>query len=143
MGLKSDTQNLADIRTRTFAFIIDVAVIGLSRMAIEALNIPDLSISETGSLLVDGILSIMLIFIYLCILPLYFEGSTLGKLAMGIRIVPTDGHPLTIWRLFLRNWIGYMMSGIPAGVGFFWAVHNENRQTWHDIVNNTVVVKRE
>lgn len=84
---------------------------------------------------------ILVLFAYLCVLPLVLNGATPGKFAMDIRIVKTDGRPLGIWGLFLRNWIGYMASTFPAGLGFAWAFGNAHQQTLHDLGVNTIVVK--
>lgn len=138
-----NVQKIADLNLRVIAYIIDLAVIGLVRAILEALNIPHIALSENSFLITHNIFLLALMFLYLCVLPVFLSGRTLGKLAMGIRIVTVDGSPLTVGRLFLRNWVGYIVSGIPVGIGFLWALTNENRQTWHDILAETVVVRDE
>jgi uncharacterized RDD family membrane protein YckC len=137
----ANTQELADLRTRALAFIIDFVVIGVLYMIIEILNIPDIPINTKSWLQLDGILYLTTIFTYLCVLPFIFNGSTMGKSLMGIRVTTTDGQPLTIWRLFLRNWPGYLMSFLPLGLGFIVSLKNEKFQTWHDKATNTIVIR--
>ena len=58
-------------------------------------------------------------------------GQTPGKLLMGVRIARINGQPLTIRRALLR-YVGYWLSAIPLGLGFFWVLVDDRRQCWHD-----------
>jgi uncharacterized RDD family membrane protein YckC len=74
----------------------------------------------------------------------YFEGSaagqTLGKRAMGIRVIDFDnGGPIGYGRAFVR-WIGRIVSAIPCGLGYFWMLWDKQKQTWHDKFAKAVVV---
>jgi uncharacterized RDD family membrane protein YckC len=132
---------LAPISMRAVAFGVDMMIGALLRSITQALPLPDIPIGENGTLLTDGILLIVLSFLYFCVLPLYLGGRTPGKLLLGIRIMSLTEKPLTIRRLFVRNWLGYIGSGLLIGIGFFWATVSSQRQTWHDIIAETVVVK--
>lgn len=118
------SQPLANLNTRTLAFGMDVFLIALMR-----------------ELIAEGVVTLMLLFLYICVVPLMLNGRTVGKVMFGLRIVSINEKPLTIRRLFIRNWLGYMASGFLMGAGFLWAFRHENQQTWHDLVANTVVVK--
>jgi uncharacterized RDD family membrane protein YckC len=74
----------------------------------------------------------------------YFEGSaagqTLGKRALGIRVIDfSTGGPIGYGRAFIR-WIGKLVSAIPCGLGYFWMLWDKQKQTWHDKFANSVVV---
>ena len=75
----------------------------------------------------------------------YFEGSsgqTLGKQAANIRVVDDQsGAPIGYGRAFLR-WIGRIISTIPILLGYFWMLWDPNKQTWHDKIANSVVVRQ-
>lgn len=66
-------------------------------------------------------------------------GQTPGKLLMGVRIARINGQPLTIRRALLR-YVGYWLSAIPLGLGFFWVLVDDRRQCWHDKLAGTYVV---
>lgn len=68
------------------------------------------------------------------------HGQTPGKAIMGIRIIKADGTPLNDVEAILR-YIGYHISGFFFGLGYLWAFWDPNRQTWHDKIVNTYVVK--
>ena len=77
--------------------------------------------------------------------PLYFTilfattGQTVGMYVLGLRVVRTDGAPMTVWRGFLR-WLGYFVSALPFGLGFFWIFVNDQRRGFHDLITDTSVV---
>jgi uncharacterized RDD family membrane protein YckC len=74
----------------------------------------------------------------------YFEGlsgQTLGKRATGIRVVDiATGEPIGYTRAFLR-YVGRIVSTIPIFLGYFWMLWDANKQTWHDKIANSVVVR--
>lgn len=74
----------------------------------------------------------------------YFEGSpagqTLGKKALGIRVIDfSTGGPIGHGRAFLR-YIGRILSSIPIGLGFLWMLWDREKQTWEDKLATAVVV---
>ena len=74
----------------------------------------------------------------------YFEGGptgqTLGKRALGIRVIDFGGGgSIGYGRAFIR-WIGRIVSAIPIFLGYFWMLWDSERQTWHDKFANAVVV---
>lgn len=73
----------------------------------------------------------------------YFEGSTgqtLGKKALGIRVVSLEGGgSIGYGRAFIR-YIGRIVSAIPLLLGYFWMLWDKEKQTWHDKFAGSVVV---
>jgi uncharacterized RDD family membrane protein YckC len=75
---------------------------------------------------------------------IYFEGSpsgqTLGKRALGIRVIDySTGGPLGYGKAFLR-YIGRIVSGAVCALGYLWMLWDKEKQTWHDKIAGTVVV---
>ena len=74
----------------------------------------------------------------------YFEGGptgqTLGKRAVGIRVVDFNtGGPIGHGRAFLRL-IGRYVSGLVCYLGYLWMLWDKEKQCWHDKMANDVVV---
>jgi len=73
----------------------------------------------------------------------YFEGSsgqTLGKRALGIKVVDiSGGGSIGYGRAFIR-WIGRIVSSIPLFLGYFWMLWDKEKQTWHDKFAKSIVV---
>jgi uncharacterized RDD family membrane protein YckC len=74
----------------------------------------------------------------------YFEGGakgqTLGKMALGIRVIDfSTGGPIGYGRGLLR-YIGRIASSIVCLLGYLWMLWDKEKQTWHDKIATTVVV---
>ena len=68
--------------------------------------------------------------------------ATPGKLVLGLSIVDaeTGGTP-TMGRFTLR-YVGYLVSALPLGLGYLWAIWDKRKQGWHDKMAGTLVVRR-
>jgi uncharacterized RDD family membrane protein YckC len=85
--------------------------------------------------------------VYLLISGTYFtlleggpRGQTLGKMALGIRVIdfPRDG-PIGYERALIR-YLGRIVSLIPLYLGYLWMLWDTEKQTWHDKMAGAVVV---
>jgi uncharacterized RDD family membrane protein YckC len=70
------------------------------------------------------------------------NGQTPGKMLMNIRVVKTDGSPITDMDAILR-YVGYYINSAVLMLGWIWALADSNHQGWHDKIANTYVVKAE
>ena len=72
-------------------------------------------------------------------------GQTIGKMATGIRVVPADPDAGATDRVPLGQAIvraaGYLVSVLPAGLGFLPALFGPERRALHDRLADTRVVK--
>jgi uncharacterized RDD family membrane protein YckC len=74
----------------------------------------------------------------------YFEGGptgqTLGKQALGIRVIDfTTGGPIGYGRAFIR-YIGRIVSAVVIYIGYLWMLWDPEKQCWHDKFAGDVVV---
>jgi uncharacterized RDD family membrane protein YckC len=74
----------------------------------------------------------------------YLEGSpsgqTIGKRAVGIRVIDYNtGGPIGYGRAVLR-YFGRIVSTIPCLLGYFWMLWDGEKQCWHDKFASDVVV---
>jgi len=69
-------------------------------------------------------------------------GQTVGKIIMGIRLVASDGTPVSAGIAFLR-WVAVILSLLPFGAGFLWIAVSRKRLAWHDMVAGTMVISAE
>lgn len=70
----------------------------------------------------------------------YKFGGTFGKLIAGIRVTDESGKNLTFKQSLFRYFIGYPVSGLLFGLGFYWIVRDPNKQGWHDQLTGSYVV---
>lgn len=80
-------------------------------------------------------------FLYYILMEQYAGGQTLGKKAVGIRVIRLDGRPLTIvdsaLRVFLLFFEGFISTGTLA---ILFAGTSKRRQRLGDLASDTVVV---
>jgi uncharacterized RDD family membrane protein YckC len=67
-------------------------------------------------------------------------GQTFGSKVTGVRVVGIDGSPLSIGAALARV-LGAYVSGLLLGIGYLWMLWDENKQTLHDKMAGSVVVK--
>ena len=86
----------------------------------------------------------ILIFQYLA--PALYEiimigrfGATLGKMAMGVKVVSPDGQPISYGRSTGR-YFGKMLSGIILGIGYLMAFWDPEKRALHDRICHTRVI---
>jgi uncharacterized RDD family membrane protein YckC len=67
--------------------------------------------------------------------------ATPGKLALGLRIVDAETGGLPPLGRLVTRYVGYILSAIPLCLGYLWMLWDPRRQTWHDKLAATLVVR--
>lgn len=72
------------------------------------------------------------------------SGGTIGKRALGMRVVRgSDGSRLSFGRATGRFFAKIFLTGlIPFGIGYMMAGFTERKRALHDMIADTVVIKR-
>jgi uncharacterized RDD family membrane protein YckC len=69
-----------------------------------------------------------------------WKGTTIGGLVFGLKIVRTDGRPINFAVAAVRG-LAAFLSAAALFLGFFWAGWTREKQSWHDKIAGTVMVK--
>jgi uncharacterized RDD family membrane protein YckC len=69
-----------------------------------------------------------------------YQGSV-GKIALGIKVVDLNGNRVSFGTAFIRS-IGKILSGAIMYIGFLMAAFTEKKQGLHDMIASTLVVKK-
>lgn len=69
-----------------------------------------------------------------------WKGTTVGGIICQLRVVRTDGQPLRFVDALVRGLSG-IFSLMVLGLGFLWILKDPDRQSWHDRIAGTYVVK--
>jgi uncharacterized RDD family membrane protein YckC len=69
-----------------------------------------------------------------------WKGTTLGGIICSLRIVRTARAPLRPIDAVVRG-LSAIFSAVSIGIGYLWMLHDPERQTWHDKIAGTIVVK--
>jgi len=120
------TLQYADFWSRFAAALIDAVV----------LIIPS-AVLGVGTRYLGGV---VVTFLYHWLVVAYWNGQTLGKRALNIRITRPDGSPVDSGVAAARSGMR-IVSGIPLLLGFLWAAWDPEKRTWHDMVADTRVFR--
>ncbi len=77
---------------------------------------------------------------YFVILTVVY-GQTLGKMALGIKVVSQDGSPNTWGAILLRETIGKFLSAILLLIGYLMIAFDGRKRALHDRIAETYVVR--
>lgn len=129
-----DNYNRAGFWRRLGANILDGLIMGIP------LAILSFIISGKGDSAFTNIVS----FLYSLLIPVFWNGYTIGKKICGIQIRRQDGRPPGIGTMLMRNVVGGLVYGITLGiaaiVSAFMVGMREDKRAIHDFIAGTVVV---
>ena len=140
----------ASFGQRLGAYLLDVLIIGVP-FAILATILAVAVAPDEGTGDVDGgaagilvllyVLGFIGLWAYYVLLEGGPTGQTIGKKAVGIRVVSMQtGGPIGYGKAFIRTLIRTFISGNVCLLGFLWMLWDSEKQTWHDKISDSVVV---
>jgi uncharacterized RDD family membrane protein YckC len=77
---------------------------------------------------------------YATLCSYYLGGATLGKKALGLRVVDETGNVADLGKLALRYSVGYFISAFILAIGFIMVAFDQQKQGLHDKIFKTYVV---
>jgi uncharacterized RDD family membrane protein YckC len=86
--------------------------------------------------------SLVFLVLYFGLFTYWDHGRTPGKRLMKIRVVSLAHDHLSLWHSIERA-LGYGASALELGFGFLQYFIHPNRQTVHDRIAETIVIKEE
>ena len=134
--------NLSSFKNRAFAFLIDYALILAIIMAIT--YIPDvLSLSLTLDLLAGKFSQVLfstigLLWLYSTLLE-GFNGQSIGKRILGLKVVRTDGKKMSYEHSAVRNF-GKVLPVLPFDLFEGWQMKNSTYIRYFDKFAGTTVI---
>ncbi|MCD6338182.1 MAG: RDD family protein [Verrucomicrobia bacterium] len=69
-----------------------------------------------------------------------WRGTTIGGIVCNLKVVRTDGRRVDAATALVRALAG-IFSALPFFLGFFWVGWTRERQSWHDKIAGTVIVR--
>jgi len=69
-----------------------------------------------------------------------WKGTTIGGIICRLKVVRLDGSPLDFGVSLVRS-LAAFFSAIALCLGFFWVGWTRARQSWHDMIAGTVIVR--
>ncbi|MEF3191864.1 MAG: RDD family protein [Campylobacterales bacterium] len=132
---------LASVGQRAFAFVVDELLVTLIVMAAywdylsHAQGIEEMIAAVNSTLFFVMALKVAY---HTLFIALY--GATLGKMATRIVVVDQEMLSRPDWVAALRRASMRLVSEMLFWLGFFWALVDPLRQSWHDKFGQTLVI---
>jgi uncharacterized RDD family membrane protein YckC len=95
--------------------------------------------NDTGQT-IGGLLGIVIAWLYFAFQESSAAGATLGKRALGLRVLRGDGMRLSFGRATGR-FFAKIISGVILLIGFIMAGFTERKRALHDMIADTVVIR--
>lgn len=132
---------LADLRDRAVAFMIDLVVIFLAIMVLSLIGFAGFGFQDTAAD-VFGILLLCVFLFYSLVLEVFNNGQSVGKMAMKIQVIKTIGGQAT-FADYTARWVFRMIDIYFSlgGVASILVASSAKAQRIGDIVANTAVIK--
>jgi uncharacterized RDD family membrane protein YckC len=139
------SNELAGLGQRLIALIIDGIILGIIGFIVNLL--PGMTTTQvigeqtiTTSTGLGSIITFIIGIAYYAILFNMWNGQTVGKKLLGIRVVKVDGSPVTAVTAIIR-YIGYAINTFILMLGWILAIFDSKHQGVHDKLAGTIVVK--
>lgn len=129
--------NYASFWQRFAAVFIDGIIFGIINWLLSTFLTQ--ALGNAGSLMGSGMSLIAMILYY--VVYQAQAGQTLGKKALGIKVVDEQGKTPSVVTFFLREIIGKLVSGIILGIGYLMMLWDGRKQTLHDKIAGTFVIR--
>ncbi len=68
------------------------------------------------------------------------KGTTIGGIICGLKLVRLDDRPVD-WGVAIVRGLSAFLSLAVAGIGFIWVAFDDEKQSWHDKIAGTTIVK--
>ncbi|MEI2725073.1 MAG: RDD family protein [Verrucomicrobiota bacterium] len=69
-----------------------------------------------------------------------WKGTTVGGVVLNLKVVRLDDRPVTFAVALVRG-LASVLSVIVLFLGFLWMIWDRDKQTWHDKIAGTVVIR--
>lgn len=139
----SNNLQLASMRSRAFAFVIDDLLVTAIIMIIFWESIVALSSDMEAMMFLmktDLVMPLIALKVTYHTFFVWYYGATVGKIIAKIRVIDVNSWGrVSLFSSFLRS-IGRIFSEMFFYAGFLIGFFNEGRKTFHDITGKTLVV---
>ncbi len=131
---------LASPGKRVGAFFADLLLPGSALLLFFAIA-PRGAATDAGAGIGSFLGSLLLLAYIIWAFVLFARGTTPGKKLLGMRVVKEDGRNANFFTMFIREWVGKLISGLILLLGFLWILIDRDNQGWHDKLMSTYVVE--
>ena len=132
--------DVAGVGSRTIALIVDTFLQGLVLLPVLFVSLGD-GLGGPGEAVVIGIIIFVLLWLYFPAFEWLWRGQTPGKRFQGIRVVRTDGQPVGLAPVLVRNLIRVVDVTLLPFLAVISMVITRRSQRLGDLAAGTMVVR--
>ncbi|WP_082305629.1 MULTISPECIES: RDD family protein [unclassified Pseudoalteromonas] len=138
------TVELTSFTRRFAAIIIDSILLSLILAVFFAVFYGDSDwLANQNEWSFNGIVYNELLPLLLVVMFWVHKAATPGKMLLNAKVVDAKtGNNLSIGQSIIR-YVGYIISAIPFGLGFIWALFDEKKRGWHDMLAGSMVIRND
>ena len=100
------------------------------------------SIIANGSLFFGFVVGLSALWLYFAGFESSPQQSTLSGRVLGTKVTDIQGEPLNFTRATSRHFAMYLSALTPIAIGYLMAFWTKRRQTLHDYVSSTLVLRK-
>ena len=93
-----------------------------------------------GGILTLAFLALLASWLYFALMQSSSRQATLGQLALGLRVTDLEGRRISFGRASGRQF-ATVLTGLTFGIGYLTVLFKTRKQTLHDLVAGTLVVR--
>jgi uncharacterized RDD family membrane protein YckC len=123
-----------------FDYVLLIAAPVICFMIASSSGVSGVKLFKQEAITIGWLIALIILLINFVVLPMII-GQTLGKAAMGLRVVQKNGTNLTVTSALIRHLIGYPLTLLTAGIGYLLVIFDSKNRALHDYLAGTVVVQ--
>ncbi len=126
---------------RVVAYIIDAILLSVASGIVGAALGVNIFVSDWSNYdPTANLVSLVISWLYFALLESSERGATVGKMAVGLRVVTSDGQRLSFMNATGRYFAKFI-SAIILGIGFIMVAFTDKKRGLHDMIAGTLVIK--
>lgn len=146
--IESKGAERASFWDRTYGLVVDLGI-GMAMAALLALMVLGLAKWNVGwirnpksPLFITWAIGSLAMYLAYQVVSLAMEGRTVGRYLATVIILRRDGRIVPFGRALTRVFAS-LISALPLGLGYWWALWDPQGETWHDKISDTVAFRYE
>ena len=133
---------------RLLAYLIDLFIIVVPFMLVGFVVL--LRFDNSEKIFVNLSLLLVFYFVLSSVISIFYQifataywGGSIGKLSLGLKVVNENGSNLSLKESIVRYIVGYSVSGVFLGLGFWWIIKDPESRGWHDQIAGSWVSRKD
>jgi uncharacterized RDD family membrane protein YckC len=131
--------NYAGFWIRFVAHLIDIILLTITTSLVNVAIFGVENLADPDSSNVSGFLNLVIFIFYYSLMHSSSVQATLGKMAVGIKVVDTDGGQISLPK-GIGRYFSKLVSALILLIGFIIAGFDSKKQALHDKITGTYVI---